>query len=540
MSLATTLALLAFAQVPPSPGPSPDLAIIRNDLDTRFSNAGWAFDRYPDLPKLVANSRMVVADLTGPGVIRHIHTTRHHPVSVFARGIVVEITFDNAEEPAVVCPLADFFGDGCAGKSQYFSTPLIECAPWSYNCYFPMPFKERAVVVFRNDTPYGAGNYSYVEWEPLPEWDENLGYFHAAYERTQKHLDSQAYLPIISLKGSGHVIGRQMSVVTSEPLFRRFDWVMEGNNEVDIDGVERVVDYLGSEDSFTFSWGFQDPFIGVHAGMPHVLLGETNELSIYRFHDHMPIRFRESLTWEINWREEPGFRNNDGLDKAAAEGRNLVDFAWVTYWYQDAPGGFQHKPIEPLEDRDYRPAFDAVALVDGMETDPNPINDFASKADIDRVGVHLAASGARPLWMDVPGDAAAFPGNPNPGRTGILGVQPDASQAPCYLVRKVRVPETGNATLRLSASANPYFANAYCFFRYDIGVVDGGELKWLVENGEFRGNVRVAPEEWHDVTCPLTDYAGRDVGVVVKLRYSAWTGLRTDLAFFDDFSVVVE
>ena len=30
-----------------------------------------------------------------------------------------------------------------------FSTPLVECAPWSYNCYFPMPFKSRARVLLQ-------------------------------------------------------------------------------------------------------------------------------------------------------------------------------------------------------------------------------------------------------------------------------------------------------------------------------------------------------------------------------------------------------
>ncbi|HNQ87993.1 MAG TPA: DUF2961 domain-containing protein [Verrucomicrobiota bacterium] len=50
-----------------------------------------------------------------PGIIRHIHTTRHHNPDLTARGIVLEITFDDASEPAVLCPLADFFGDGYNG-----------------------------------------------------------------------------------------------------------------------------------------------------------------------------------------------------------------------------------------------------------------------------------------------------------------------------------------------------------------------------------------------------------------------------------------
>jgi len=156
-------------------GSGNDLAIIRPDASLGFANAGWKYDRYENLPRLDAGRQMLVADLSGPGIIRHIHTTRHQNPDLNARGIVLEITFDEATEPAVVCPLADFFGDGCNGQSTYFSTPLIECAPWSYNCYFPMPFAKRARVVLRNDTPQDAMNYSYVEWEPLPQWNPELG-----------------------------------------------------------------------------------------------------------------------------------------------------------------------------------------------------------------------------------------------------------------------------------------------------------------------------------------------------------------------------
>ena len=33
---------------------------------------------------------------------------------------------------------------------------------------------------------------------------------------------------------------------------------MEGNNEIDIDGRQRVIDYLGTECSFGFCWGFRN------------------------------------------------------------------------------------------------------------------------------------------------------------------------------------------------------------------------------------------------------------------------------------------
>lgn len=267
-------------------------------------------------------------------------------------------------EPAVQCPLADFFGDGCNGEAMDFTTPLIECAPWSYNCYFPMPFKSRARIVLRNDTDQNLSNYSYVEWEPMSNWDNQLGYFHATYQRKCFQLNRSSDEIFFEIKGTGHLLGRQYSVVTEEPLFRGFNIVMEGNNEVDIDGEERKLDYLGSEDSFTFSWGFQRPFAGLRAGMTLVKPDSPAMLSIYRFHDHQPIRFTKSLRWHINWQYEQiyfkGWDNPSTDEKAPmgakwaaalAQGGCWVDYATVYYWFQTVPDGYQHQPLPPVADR---------------------------------------------------------------------------------------------------------------------------------------------------------------------------------------------
>ena len=98
---------------------------------------------------------------------------------------------------------------------------------------------------------------------------------------------------------------------------------MEGNNEVDIDGRERALDYLGTEDSFTFSWGFQNTFAGLRAGMPFIGNGAPAMLSIYRFHDHLPIRFARELTWSIDWRHERIVHGPAEVGRASAGGRLL-------------------------------------------------------------------------------------------------------------------------------------------------------------------------------------------------------------------------
>jgi len=331
------------------------LPIIKKDVRTGFANGGWALDRYPELERLDAHASITVANLKGPGVITHIHTTRHYKPDITTRGVLLLIYFDGEREPAVQSPLGDFFGDGCNGKSMDFTTPLIECAPGSYNVYIPMPFKTSAKVILRNDTDVRLDNYSYVEWEALAQWNPDLGYFHATYQRKVFQLTSDTHETFFQVRGAGHILGRQFSVATDEPYFTRYNFVMEGNNEVDIDGHKRQVDYLGSEDSFTFSWGFQRGFAGYRAGMPLVQLGEMNLLSMYRFHDYMPIRIGRELTWSINWKYEFDGKGNpkhiQKLQQLQQADGCWVDYATVFYWYQDHPAGYEHERLGPAAER---------------------------------------------------------------------------------------------------------------------------------------------------------------------------------------------
>jgi hypothetical protein len=195
-----------------------------------------------------------------------------------------------------------------------------------------------------------------VECESLLQWDKSNGYFYATYRHDLFQLTKETSHRFFEINGKGHFIGRQMSVLSDEPIWNgRFLYVMEGNNEVNIDGDERCYDYLGSEDSFTFGWGFKDQFAGLHAGMPFIQKdGNTQLLSIYRFHDHLPIRFNKSFTWDINWSTEYGWKNGDNgkaWDTALARNGYWVDYAHVFYRYLDHPKGYEHQPLPPPGER---------------------------------------------------------------------------------------------------------------------------------------------------------------------------------------------
>ncbi|HRZ36646.1 MAG TPA: DUF2961 domain-containing protein [Candidatus Paceibacterota bacterium] len=546
-SLCAAVALTMSAQQPLGWGMEvgSDLAVLKTNTPTGFANAGWKYDRYQELPSLDAGQRMVVADLQGPGIIRHIHTTRHQDPDLNARGIVLEITFDDAPEPAVVCPLADFFGDGCNGKSMDFSTPLIECAPWSYNCYFPMPFARRARVILHNDTPRDAMNYSYVEWEPLPQWKPELGYFHATWRRSSFQLTKDTKVTFFKTQGQGHLVGRQFSVVTDEPLFRDFNFVMEGNNEVDIDGRERALDYLGTEDSFTFSWGFQTPFAGLRAGMPFIGKGTPAMLSIYRFHDHLPIRFARELTWSINWSQERGFTSRPDWAARVEEDGCWMDYASVFYWYQADPAGYRHEPLPPLASRRVamlHPNLDPTNLDQVMRStplDPRLANRFDRREDLDRCRIVGCYAGTHPFWIDVPEAKGGHPGNPNPGRRGILAVHAQSETVSCHIVRKVALPAETACELRLSVSGDPYEHPGKSDFLMAVGVHDGETLTWFATETINPGS-QPADENWRTRTYALRAYAGKTVCLVVKAAYGGPLGICNEEAFFDEISVIAQ
>ncbi len=338
-----------------------ELARVQPERRGRLTNGGWPYDRYKELEPLDVNKTITVADLKGPGSIRQLCINKHdvtlrYPEDLTSRGVVVMIYFDDATEPAVMSPLADFFGDGCNGQTPFFASEFLEHQPEAYHCYFPMPFRKRAVVRLRNDTARNLMSYTFVEWEPLSQMPDDMGYFHASYAARSAQIHDKTVINFLSLRGTGHLVGRQFSIETDEPIFEEFQFVMEGNNEVDIDGEERVFDYLGTECSFNFGWGWRFSYIGPRAGAPLVKHDIPAKLSTYRFHHHLPIRFKTSLDWKIDWsNDEPCWSRTaffkDIWKPALEKGGCWAHFNTVHYWYQTDPGGYKHQALAPMPER---------------------------------------------------------------------------------------------------------------------------------------------------------------------------------------------
>ncbi|MDR3232536.1 MAG: DUF2961 domain-containing protein [Planctomycetaceae bacterium] len=362
-----TICSNAAAQTP-AQGDWTEMCRIKPLHQSRMENGGWNLDAYPDLKPLNAKTTITVADIKGPAVITCLHTIRHRindsklseteRKALEARGIIIEIYYNGSSTPAVRVPLADFFADGCGGQCGYYGSLFVEKAPQSYNCFIPMPFEKSAKVCLVNETDYNLMDYTFVEYETLPDWDATLGYFYATWKRFAFQLNKDTDIDFFQVSGSGHLIGRAWSVCTDEPFYNDFSFVMEGNNEVYIDGeAKQRLDYLGSEDSFTFSWGFNSIYAGPYSGM-NFLLKEKNklhQLSIYRFLGSNKIRFADSLRWKVNWSKEQYYLNQQPFSQRIEEinknGGAWIDYATTFYWYQKEPDGYRHAPMLPLNER---------------------------------------------------------------------------------------------------------------------------------------------------------------------------------------------
>ncbi|MFA5814561.1 MAG: DUF2961 domain-containing protein [Bacteroidales bacterium] len=558
--------------------PCPDEPfLIKKKQDQGLSSGLWYYDEERGLAPLLGHTTVTIADLKGPGIVRMLRMSQLSMTASpdLPRGIVLEIYYDDASKPAVQVPAADFFGDGCQGKGIYYSSTYLEKVPEAYNCYIPMPFKKRIRIQLRNDTGHYYAGYSAVEWEKLPAWNREYGYFYATFTRKSFRLQPETKVRFFSVTGTGHFLGRQMSVVTSTPLYTgNLGWVMEGNNYFSVDGKEKAFNYLGTEDAFTFSHGFVRTWVGQHGGITHVVhkglqdSADTAELSIFRMHDHMPIRFEKSFEWTINWQYETMFAWPQYWRKQTGPDGGWVDYAAVTYWYMTSPDGFDHEPLAPLAERsenllppntrspefafpepDVEPAI--MEAFRSMNVDPDPVNTISSEKDMQRINITGAYPGTHPFFIDQPriiiwqpGDNGHI-GQPNPGRTGIVAVHPASLESPCLLFRKLNVPATDKPLLHLVVSGDPYGQRGPRWegeddFVIRVGIHDGRSTAWLDRQILEPGDKPDA-NNWYLLDYELSAYKGKTVLIVVEIpaggKNNHWFN---EEAFFDEISVKVE
>jgi len=327
------------------PGSSPNTLFLTRDARTKrssSSDADWE-NGNGDARKIVKGDTLELANLKGPGVIRHIWFTFYGGGPKYPRAMVLRMYWDGNPEPAVESPVGDFFAVGHGSVRLVNSLPVSVTADGkAYNCYWPMPFRQQARITVTNDGPQGGGVFWYIDYEELPSLPANTAYFHAQYRQEYPCKPGQDYL-ILDAEGSGHYVGTVQSA-----QIRTQSWYGEGDDRFFIDGeTEPSLRGTGTEDYFCDAWGFRvidRPFYGVPL-MEGFDIGDR--VSVYRWHIGDPVHFRKSLKVTI---EDKGVT-------FTAEGKRVSGFmerqdlmSSVAFWYQTGKAK-RFATIPPYDER---------------------------------------------------------------------------------------------------------------------------------------------------------------------------------------------
>lgn len=320
------------------------LVISSNSQSKRSSSTDSNLNGNGDSKEIMPGETLVLADLEGPGMIKHIWNTSASLNPFSSRALVIRFYWDNSEKPSVEVPLGDFFGVGHGAKKDYQSVPVsVSSYGRSQTCFWRMPFKKHAKITVSNEiSGFGpAYFYYYVDWEKVDNLPKDILYFHARYHQQTPAVPGDHV--ILNTTGRGNYIGTVYSVLQTKN-----GWFGEGDDRFCIDD-EKIpsIQGTGTEDYFGDAWGFRE-FAGSYHGVP-LYEGPFagDRVTAYRWHIPDPVRFRKSLKFSIEHRGS--VVDKDGKKHSGSNER--ADWvSSVAFWYQ-TPVAFSEVAIPPAAER---------------------------------------------------------------------------------------------------------------------------------------------------------------------------------------------
>lgn len=246
------------------------------------------------------------------------------------KNVDIRVTWNNERNPAVFCPVADFFGYAF-GVSSMQSLLLGTQDKKSY-CYFPMPFDDAAKIelINRSDSSMSVTAKIYHNNEKR---SSNEGKFYAYWH---KNIDPQKGVShtLLNVQSKGHYVG---TILQSQGLRAGMTLFFEGDDSTAIDGKFRMHG-TGSEDYFNGGW--------------YALLD--------RWDDKMSLPLHGSLDYSLPFARTGGYRLflSDKLSFEKSLYHSIehgpvgnafpVDYTSLAFYYADEGAKQQASPDETL------------------------------------------------------------------------------------------------------------------------------------------------------------------------------------------------
>ncbi|WP_158887836.1 glycoside hydrolase family 172 protein [Amycolatopsis anabasis] len=288
---------------------------------------------------LQPGERVVLADLEGPGTIRHIWMTFPPGPPERTRSLYLEVYYDDLDEPSVSVPCADFFG-AAHGRPRAYSSALTSIQQnRGFNSFIPMAFGDRIRIELVNGWTRPMGLYYQIDY--TLEDDPGDGRLHAAFRRENPTALRRDFVIAEGLRGPGRFLGCVVGVRPLEPG----TWYGEGEVKVYRDGDTDFPTICGTglEDYVGTAYGMNTHFAH-YAGSPLTVLPPDSDLGtipdfvgFYRWHVLDPIMFTEDLKVTIQQIGADHFRHGEEERLAQVEAAGRVAGNGIRRFPPEAP-----------------------------------------------------------------------------------------------------------------------------------------------------------------------------------------------------------
>jgi hypothetical protein len=337
---------------------------------------------------------VVLADLDGPGTLRHLWMTFPPAPPETMRALWMEVFYDGAAEPSVSVPCLDFFGMPHGRPVRYASVLTSAQEGRGFNSYLPMPFAQHVRVEVTNSAPTSMLLYYQFDYTLEPAIDDGDGFLHIGFRRENPTMLRRDFVIAEGLAGPGRFVGCNVGVRVLDVGM----WYGEGELKVYRDGDTEFPTICGTglEDYVGSAWG-----LGTHddlyAGAPLNVGPEPSApgrfpaftpvdfVSFYRWHLVDPIMYASDLrvtiqqigamffargqeaAMEAYRRTNPpagaGWRTGDGSGVMAGGGlaERVDDYCATSYVYC--------RRVQPVPRLDIEAAVADIARLDYEEPD---------------------------------------------------------------------------------------------------------------------------------------------------------------------------
>ena len=153
--------------------------------------------------RIAAGERVVLADLTGPGRVRHIWMTFPPAPPEIMRGLTLEAFYDGATEPSVSVPCLDFFGLPHGRPTAYGCALLAAQEGRGFNAYLPLPFRDRLRMEVVNHAARDLTLYYQLDYTLEPEMPADVGHLHVIFRRENPTVQERDFIIHEGLQGPG-------------------------------------------------------------------------------------------------------------------------------------------------------------------------------------------------------------------------------------------------------------------------------------------------------------------------------------------------